>query len=90
VTHQIGWVTTHNPKPVVESGDVYEFQVQVLTRGGFVFKIGSKLRVMDRTNSTPHGEIGPYGYNWICDADNGTTVWATLEQCIERDLLRKI
>lgn len=86
-------LVTHDPlepiSPVV-AGDVYEFTHNILTRGGDILPKGSKLTVVEPTGQTPYGEIGPAGVNWKCDAANGFTVWATLEQCISRGVLVKV
>lgn len=73
----------------VKPGDVYEFAHDVVTRGGHVHLKGARLTVDDFTTKTPHGELGPDLRNWVCTTVHGTSVWATLEQCIERSLLVK-
>lgn len=77
-------------KIMVHTGDVYQFQMPVSTRAGVTYNHGDLLLVQKQTKDTPHGEIGPYGYNWLCVTHANTTVWATLESCIERGYLRRI
>ena len=68
--------------------DMYVFQCDVYCRDGSILSKGSRLTVILPTHEVPYGEIGPRGVNWICDAENGRTIWATLEQCISRGLLK--
>jgi hypothetical protein len=91
VVRTIPWINAESAKTVnVSEGDTYEFLDNVSTRAGHVHPKGSMLFVHDRTRSTPHDEIGPRGYNWICRTQFGISVWATLEHCIERGLLKKL
>lgn len=82
-------IEAYAPYEKVKAGDVYVFVSMVLTRGGHIFRVGERLTVVEPTGQTPYGEIGPDGVNWHCQASNGYTVWATLEQCIARGLLRR-
>jgi hypothetical protein len=87
----IPWLSPHsanfvNPKP----GEVYRFINNVSTRAGHIHPAGSLLYVRESTTRTPHGEIGPRGLNWICRTQFDVSVWATLEHCIECDLLVKV
>ena len=75
---------------VVKSGDVYEFLCNMSTRAGHTHPKGSLLHVHDRTTDTPHGEISESGYNWYCRTEIGISIWATLEQCIARGLLKRV
>lgn len=75
---------------VVEEGDTYEWLHDVGTRSGTTMTRGSTIKVVAATQWTPHDEIGPTGCNWLCDAVNGRSVWATLEHCIARRLLKKV
>ena len=72
----------------VKPGQVYEFLCDVSTRAGHTHEKGSLLIVQDSTTKTPHGEISQSGVNWVCETRYGTSVWATLEQCIARGLFR--
>ena len=78
------------PYEKVQAGDVYEFTNDVWLRSGHIAEEGDRLHVIEPTGQVPFGEIGPDGVNWKVDAGNGFTVWATLEQCISRGLLRKV
>lgn len=73
-----------------KEGETYEFLDNVSTRAGHVHPKGSLLFICDRTGMTPHFEVGPRGYNWVCRTQFSVSVWATLEHCIERKLLRKL
>ena len=94
------YVGTHPTKPVVISnlgrpivvapGEVYEFLYNVSTRAGDRHLKGSQLTVVEKTTEFPHGEIGEAGHNWVCETQFGTSVWATLEQCIARDLFKRV
>lgn len=85
---RIGWVTATGEQSIyVREGDVYEFDVNVSTRAGHTLQKGDRLTVLRRTTETPHNEIGPRGCNWVCRTFYGDTVWATLEQCLDRGLL---
>ncbi len=72
-----------------QSGDVYEFTSTISTRAGHLHPCGSLLYVHDHTQEAPHDEIGENG-NWWCRTDFGLSIWATLEQCIARGLLKKV
>lgn len=74
----------------VEEGDVYEFLLNVGTRAGFTHLAGSRIFVVRKTREAPHNEVGPRGCNWVCQTIHDTSVWATLEHCIERGLLHRI
>jgi len=74
----------------VHSGDEYEFLYDMTTRAGHIHSKGSRIRVLDATTQAPYNEIGESGHNWICRTKYSVSVWATLEQCISRGLLRKI
>ena len=87
----IPWLDRESAKVIqVHAGQVYEFVRDVSCRSGFVHPGGSFLHVVDSTKATPHGEIGPCGHNWVCKTQYDVSVWATLEHCIERGLLRKV
>jgi hypothetical protein len=87
----IAWIDPRSERAVrVEEGDAYVFQDDVSTRAGFVHPKGSLLFVHDRTGSAPHDEVGPRGHNWICRTQFDVSVWATLEHCIERGLLKRL
>ena len=73
----------------VTAGDVYCFMDDVYTRSNLVHNKGDLLLVLDSTLQTPHGEISESGVNWVCETRHSTSVWATLEQCIARGLLKK-
>lgn len=73
---------------VVHSGEVYEFLFDVHTRGGLVHETGDLLEVLDSTQRAPYGEVSQSGVNWVCKTKYSTSIWATLEQCIARGLLR--
>lgn len=77
-------------KIVVKPGDKFKWVIDIHCRDGSVMKEGSVLEVLEKTASMPYGEIGPNGYNLLCRAVNGTTVWSTLEHCIDRGLLEKV
>ena len=79
-----------NPIEPVACGDTYEFLDNMITRAGHVHPKGSLLYVHDFTLKTPHDEISESGRNWICRTDFGISIWATLEQCISRRLLKKV
>lgn len=83
------WTETLKEVPVAE-GDTYAWTANVLCRDKSTMLKGSLLIVHRRTSYNPHNEIGPKGFNWICFASNGPTVWAMLESCIYRGLLQKI
>lgn len=87
----IPWLTAEGPERVkVREGDVWRWLFDVQCRSGRTERRGSLLFVHDRTGHAPHGEIGPNGHNWICRSEDGfISVWATLEQCVERGLLQK-
>lgn len=87
----IGWLSPTSERTVcVSEGETYVFQESVSTRAGFVHPKGSLLFVHDRTGHVPHGEIGPRGHNWLCRTQFDISVWATLEHCIERGLLKRL
>lgn len=72
----------------MQPGDIFQFQYNVDCRDGSRLRQDSLLIVLNKTYETPYNEIGPYGYNLICKADNGITTWATAESCWERGLLK--
>lgn len=74
----------------VAAGDVYVFIYDMETRAGHTYPRNSILRVLEATDKAPHGEIGEVGHNWVCRTDYGTSIWATLEQCVSRDLFHKL
>lgn len=74
----------------VQPGDIYEFRSNMYCRDGNVYHIGDRLFVRYRTLETPHGEIGEANRNWVCDTQYGSSVWATLEQCVSRGLFKKV
>lgn len=80
----------HGQEILVHEGDEYRWLECVSCRDGSVQHSGTILKVIKQTLLTPHDEVGPHGHNWLCDASNGRTVWATLESCIARGLLKKI
>lgn len=88
VTRPIRVVEPLFPVKVV-ARELYRFTIEIYCRDGTVFDVGEPLRVISATDAIPYGEVGPNGHNWLCDAKNGLTVWATLEQCISRGVLQK-
>ena len=89
---QIPWRDpVDSPKRInVRVGDVYQFIIGASTRAGHNHLPGHLLVVTKRTKETPYGEIGPRGYNWCCLTQHSTSVWSTLESCIERGMLRLV
>ncbi len=80
----------YNNMPAVQEGDTYKFMYDVDTRAGHTHKEGSLLHVLESTTSAPYGEVGESGSNWVCKTEFGTSIWSTLEQCISRDMLKKV
>lgn len=74
----------------VRAGQTYIFTVPVSTRAGHTYWPGAELFVVEETQECPYDEIGASGHNWICRTQNGDSVWATLEQCISRGVLRLV
>ena len=74
----------------VAPGHTYEFKFDMSTRAGHTHKRGSLLHVEDRTTQTPHGEISESGSNWVCRTVYGTSVWASLEQCLSRGAFNRV
>lgn len=88
--YSIPW-TTEDVRPKVKTGDVYEVIVSgIRCRSGFTHNRGEVLEVLHETLAAPFDEIGPYGYNWWVKTKHDNSVWATLESCIERGLLKKV
>lgn len=89
---RIPWIDPKNsPKKIsVRTGDVYQFTTGVSTRAGHNHYPDTLLVVQARITGAPHGEIGPRGYNWQCISQYGSSVWATLESCIERGMLKLV
>jgi hypothetical protein len=79
-----------NDPVTVQPNYVYEFACDMSSRSGVMYKAGDEIRVVEATQSTPHNEIGVSGCNWICETKHGRSVWATLEQCVSRGMLRQI
>jgi hypothetical protein len=88
----IPWIDAKNSpqKIIVNDGDVYQFVVPVSIRAGVNYLTGDLLLVQKFTKETPYGELGPNGINWVCTTRFNTSVWSTLESCIERGMLKKI
>jgi len=74
----------------VRPGERFVWLYDVGCRDGKTLSKGSIIEVLEKTNYSPHNEMGPRGHNWICKAENGVTVWATLEHCLDRELLRRV
>lgn len=89
IMRKIEWITDRGSSILVEPGDTYELLISMSCRDKSIIKKGSCILVLEQTNLTPYDEVGPHGYNWICYATNGKTIWSTLEHCIERGLLGK-
>lgn len=91
VTQQVQFLNTLSASKIqVRAGDVYVFMTNCSTRAGHIHPKDSLLYVHDNTGATPHDEIGPHGTNWLCRTQFGVSVWATLEQCIERGILKRL
>lgn len=71
-------------------GEIYELQSNLHCRDGNILPAASLLIVLHKSQETPYGEVGPYGYNLICKSANGITTWSTAESCFHRGLLRFI
>lgn len=76
--------------PQVNAGDCYKFLYDISTRSGDIHRAGSTLKVIDFTTKTPYLEISASGRNWVCETIYGTSIWATLEQCISRGIIVKV
>lgn len=75
----------------VEAGDVYEVMVTGLyCRNGLAHRLGDILHVLKATHEVPYGEIGPNGCNWVVSSKYDTSIWSTLESCIERCVLKLV
>jgi hypothetical protein len=83
-------ISTINSISPVEEGSVWEWNYDVYCRDLNVIPKGSRAEVIERTGMTPHDEIMERGYNLLIHTANGTTVWATFEQCVSRGLLKRI
>lgn len=73
-----------------QSGDVYEFMVYALNPIKFVFNVGDRLTLIEKTNNLPHGYMSNCGYNWIVDGPNGVTVWSTIEYMLEKNWIKLV
>lgn len=76
--------------PNVNVGDCYQFKYDMSTRAGHIHLAGSYLYVVDFTVKSPFDEISASGKNWVCKTVHGTSIWATLEHCISRNLFNKV
>lgn len=91
IIEQVRFLSAHSAERVhVRSGDTYVFTCDCSTRAGHVHPRDSLLYVHDSTTDAPFDEIGPKGINWWCRTQFGISVWATLEQCIERGILKRL
>lgn len=81
-------------QPSVREGDIYEVTTYpgLLCRSGRVLLQGSRLYVIQRSRDVPHNEISASTWNWLVreSADDHVSIWATLEQCIQRGVLRLV
>lgn len=83
-------------QPEVRAGDIYEVMANpgLSCRTGRVLHRGSRLYVIQRTRDVPmpSNEISASTWNWLVRESVGdhVTVWSSLEQCIQRGVLRKV
>ncbi len=88
ITVEVTTVPTHGIK--VLPGDHYLWQHTVSCRSGLSHKKGTGLFVWLATQDAPHDEKTDHGTQWVCQTNLDTSVWATLESCIHRGLLKKV
>lgn len=82
-------LTQPAPDRIPQPGDEYEFTCPVSTRAGVTYQKGDLLKVLDRTSKAPNFELSSLG-NLVVEGKFGTSVWATLESCIARHLLKLV
>lgn len=71
------------------AGDIYEFTTRVTIVGAHVER-GSRLKLLQKTEDTPHGYHNPKGNFWA-QVDNGLpTVWSSIHTLIHMDWVKLV
>jgi predicted transcriptional regulator len=73
-----------------EPGDVYVFTERAENPNDSKFPTGSPVVIVERTTATPSDMISARGYNWVCEANNGRTVWSSIEFLLHVGALRLV
>jgi hypothetical protein len=74
------------PERLPQAGDVLVVEKAFRTKAGYVYHVGSKLRLIERTQDAPYGLLSSLG-NWVVECPFQESVWTNIELMIAEGTL---
>ena len=74
------------PEMLPQAGDVLVVEKVFRTKAGYVYPVGSKLRLIERTQDAPYGLLSSLG-NWVVECPFHQSVWTNIELMIAEGTL---
>lgn len=71
------------------AGDVYVFNVPVLSFAGVLYEPGDQLKIIERTTEQPHGRLNTLG-NLRVRCKALTSVWTNIELMLDDGVIRLV
>jgi len=91
-TYTISAVNTNGssefPRPecLPQAGDVLVVEKPLVTQAGYFYQVGSRLRLIERTQDAPFGLLSSLG-NWVVECPFQKSVWTNIELMIAEGTL---
>jgi hypothetical protein len=82
-------IAHQRPERLPQCGDVYEWVRPGTTLGGWEYKVGDRMEVLERTGHAPHQRVSELG-NLLVRGPHGTSVWTAFEHCIATGSLKLV
>jgi len=76
------------PRPEIlpQAGDVLMAEKLFRTKAGLVYQVGTRLRLIERTQDAPFGMLSSLG-NWVVECPFQVSVWTNIELMIAEGTL---
>jgi len=81
------------PNQLPLPGEDYEFihnRGPIKTKGGEMYYMGDKLRIIGRTTNAPHESLSSVGNLYIKGKNKKVTVWSNIELLIMQKVLKLV
>jgi hypothetical protein len=76
------------PETLPQAGDVLVVEKTFKTPAGYIYQVGTRLRLIERTQDAPFGMLSSLG-NWVVECPFQKSVWTNIELMIAEGTLSK-
>jgi hypothetical protein len=91
-TYTISMVNTNGsyefprPETLPQAGDVLVAEKAFRTKAGYLYQVGSRLRLIERTQDAPYRLLSSLG-NWVVECPYQVSVWTNIELMVAEGTL---